>query len=96
VHPFGAAARLVGIEIVVPDPAATAAAYAAVIGVAVPLGPGPIPGEREVRIGEHGIRLVPPPGGDVAASEPAARVALAGTAGERVLCDLFGVRFARL
>jgi hypothetical protein len=96
VHPFGGIARLVGIEIVVPDPAATAAAYAAVIGVAVPPGPGPVPGEREVRIGEHGVRLVPPPGDDVAASEPAARVAIAGTAGGRVLRDLFGVRFARL
>ena len=96
VHPFGGTARLVGIEIVVPDPAATAAAYASVIGVAVPPGPGPFPGEREVRIGEHGVRLVPLPGGDAAASEPAARVAIAGTAGERVLRDLFGVRFARL
>jgi hypothetical protein len=96
IHPFGGTARLVGVEIVVPDPAATAAAYASVLGVVVPPGPGPIPGEREVRIGEHGIRLVPPPGDGVAASEPAARVAIAGTAGERVLRDLFGVRFARL
>jgi hypothetical protein len=96
VHPFGGAARLVGIEIVVPDPAATAAAYASVLGVVVPPGPGPIPGEREVRIGEHGVRLVSPPGADAAASEPVARVAIAGTAGGRVLRDLFGVRFARL
>jgi hypothetical protein len=96
IHPFGGTARLVGIEIVVPDPAATAAAYASVLGVVIPPGPGPIPGEREVRIGEHGIRLVPPPGDGVAASEPAARVAIAGTAGGRVLRDLFGVRFARL
>ena len=95
VHPFGGAARLVGIEIVVPDPAATAAAYGAVLGVAVPPGPGPIPGEREVRIGEHGIRLVPPPAGG-GTSEPVARVAIAGTAGGRVLHDIFGVRFARL
>jgi len=95
-HPFGGTARLVGIEVVVPDPAATAAAYASVVGVAVPPGPGPVPGEREARIGGHGIRLVPPSAGGVAASEPAARVAIAGTAGERVLRDLFGVRFARL
>ncbi len=96
IHPFGGTARLVGIELVVPDPAATAAAYAAVLGVVVQPGPGPIPGEREVRIGEHGIRLVPPPGDGVAASEPVARVAIAGSAGDRVLRDLFGVRFARL
>jgi hypothetical protein len=95
VHPFGGTARLVGIELVVPDPAATSAACAAVLGVAVPPGPGPTPGEREVRIGEHGIRLVPPPSG-AATSEPVARVAIAGTAGGRVLRDLFGVRFARL
>jgi hypothetical protein len=94
-HPFGGTARLVGIEIVVPDPA-TAAAYASVVGVAVPPGPGPVPGEREARIGEHGIRLVPPSAGGGAAPEPAARVAIAGTAGQRVLRDLFGVRFARL
>jgi hypothetical protein len=96
VHPFGGTARLVGIELVVPDPAATASVYAAVIGVAVPPGPGPVAGEREARIGEHGIRLVPPPGGDLPTSEPVARVAIAGTAGARALRDLFGVRFARL
>jgi hypothetical protein len=96
VHSFGGTARLVGIEIVVPDPAATAATYASVVGVVVPPGPGPVPGEREVRIGAHGVRLVPLPGDDAAASEPVARVAIAGTAGERVLRDLFGVRFARL
>jgi hypothetical protein len=102
VHPFGGTARLVGAEIVVPDPAATAAAYAAVIGIAVSPGPGPVPGEREVRIGEHALRLVPrsaadgPARDEAGASEAAARVGIAGTAGERVLRDLFGVRFARL
>ncbi len=96
VHPFGGPARLVGIELVVPDPAAVAAAYAAVLGVAVPPGPGSVSGEREVRVGEHGIRLVPPGAGDVAAAEPPARVGISGTAGDRVLRDLFGVRFARL
>ena len=95
VHPFGGSARLVGIEIVVPDPKAVAESYARILGVAVPPGPGAVPGERETRIGEHGIRLVPVATGD-AASEPAARVAITGTAGGRVLADLFGVRFARL
>lgn len=96
VHPFGGTARLVGLELVAPDPGATAAAYAAVVGVAVPPGAGPVPGEREARIGEHGIRLVPPAAGAVTVSEPAARVGISGNAGERVLRDLFGVRFARL
>ncbi len=95
VHPFGGYARLVGVELVVPDPTAAAEAYARIIGVVVPPGPGPVPGERETRIGEHGIRLVPISTGE-AASEPAARVAIAATAGERTLRDLFGVRFARL
>ena len=96
VHPFGGRARLVGIEIVVPDPKATAAACAGVVGVLVPPGPGPVPGERETRIGEHGLRLVPAPVGDAATSEPIARVGISATAGDRVLRDLFGVRFARL
>jgi hypothetical protein len=73
VHPFGGTARLVGIEIVVPDPAATAAAYAAVIGVAVPPGPGPVPGEREVRIGGQSVRLVPPGAGPAGVGISAAR-----------------------
>lgn len=94
-HPFGGRARLVGIELVVPDPKAAAESYARTVGVAVPPGPGPVPGERETRIGEHGIRLVPVHTGD-AASEPPARVAIAATTGERTLRDLFGVRFARL
>jgi len=121
VHPFGGAARLVGLEIIVPDPSAVATACAAVLGVVIPPGPGPLPGEREVRIGEHSVRLVPPSAGDSAgaphaptrpgagaisaaggapgaagATEPAARVGISGTAGERVLRDLFGIRFARL
>ena len=82
-----------------PDPAATAAAYAATVGIAVPPGPGAVPGEREVRIGDHGIRLVPPadgPAGARAASEPRARVAISATAGGRALRDLFGMRLARL
>jgi hypothetical protein len=96
VHPFGGSARLVGIEIVVPDPKATAAACAGVVGVPVPPGPGPVPGERETRIGEHGLRLVPASVGDAAPSGPIARVGISATAGDRVLRDLVGVRFARL
>jgi catechol 2,3-dioxygenase-like lactoylglutathione lyase family enzyme len=96
VHPFGGTARLVGLELVVPDPRATAAADASTVGILVPPGPGAVPGDREGRIGEHGIRLVPPPAGDAAASQPEARVAISATASGRVLRDLFGVRFARL
>ena len=79
-----------------PDPSAAAAAFTAVLGVAVPPASGPVPGEREVRIGEHGIRLVPPRAGGLAAAEPPARVGISGTAGDRALRDLFGLRFARL
>jgi len=109
VHPFGGAARLVGVELVVPDPAAVAAGYASVLGIGVLPGPGAAPGEREVRIGEHVVRLVPARGDDAAAPRsaapphaaapslsPAARVGISGTGGTRVLCDLFGVRWARL
>jgi hypothetical protein len=100
VHPFGGTARLVGLELAVPDPAATAADYARTLGLAVPPGPGAVPGEREGRVGDHGIRLVPAPsvpaGGDGAADDPAARVGIRGTAGGRVIRDLLGVRFVRL
>ncbi len=96
VHPFGGTARLVGLELVVPDPAAAARAYAAVAGVAVPPGAGSVPGDREGWLGDHRIRLVPPSAGTGAAFEPTARVGIAGTAGPRVLRDLLGVRFARL
>ncbi len=99
VHPFGGIARLVGLELVVENPATVAAAYAATVGVAVPPGPGAAPGGREARIGEHWVRLVPLGNratGEPAASEPAARVGIRGTAGRRVIRDLFGVRFARL
>lgn len=96
VHPFGGTARLVGLELVVPDPTAVAAACAAVVGLALPPGPGAVPGEREARIGEHWLRLVPLGPGDGSGSVPRARVGIAGTAGRHVLCDLLGVRFARL
>jgi catechol 2,3-dioxygenase-like lactoylglutathione lyase family enzyme len=94
VHPFGSSARLVGLELVVPDPKATAEAYARILGVAVPPGPGAVPGERETRIGEHRVRLVPASGDGIAI--PPARIGIAGTAGPHALADLFGVRFARL
>jgi hypothetical protein len=95
VHPFGGTARLVGLELAVPDPRATAAAWERTLGVALPPGPGAVPGEREGTVGPHRLRLVPAatPG---AAGVPAARVGIAGTAGGHVLVDLFGVRFARL
>ncbi len=77
VHPFGGMARLVGIELLVPDPKAAAGAYAATVGIVVPPGPGAVPGDREVRIGDHSVRLVPPGGraasgvaGVAATSEP--------------------------
>jgi hypothetical protein len=72
VHPFGGTARLVGLELVVPDPAAVAAAYAAMLGIGVLPGPGAVPGEREVRIGEQAVRLVPARGNDAAALPSAA------------------------
>ncbi|MFH1474531.1 MAG: VOC family protein [Chloroflexota bacterium] len=96
IHPFGGSARLVGVELAVPDPKATAAAYASTVGIVVPPGPGAVPGELEVQIGEQSVRLVPPSVIDAAAPEPDARVGIRATAGGRVLRDLFGVRFARL
>ena len=95
VHPFGGTARLVGLELAVDDPAATADAYLRFVGVSLPPGPGSVPGEREGRVGEHGIRLVPASSA-TAQGVPAARVGIAGTAGPHALADLFGVRFARL
>ena len=98
VHPFGGTARLVGLELVVADPATTAAACARVVGIRVPPGPGAVPGELEVRIGGHGLRLVPPSTGTGPGPTPVplARVGIAGTAGPHALVDLFGIRFARL
>jgi hypothetical protein len=111
VHPFGGTARLVGLELVVPDPAATAAACSATVGLVLPPGAGAVPGTREGRVGEHAIRLVPAAGAGAApadaagrrpalpaglGTEPAARVGIAGTTGEHVLADVAGVRFARL
>ncbi len=80
VHPFGGMARLVGIELLVPDPKAAAGAYAATVGIVVPPGPGAVPGDREVRIGDHSVRLVPR-GGRAAGGIPGA-AATSGPAGE--------------
>jgi hypothetical protein len=97
VHPFGGTARLVGLELEVADTAAVAVAYERTVGVALPPGPGAVPGEREGIVGEHRVRLVPVPAAGVGAARvPVARVGIAGTAGGHVLADLFGVRFARL
>ena len=97
VHPFGGPARLGGLELAVADPASVAAACAATVGLALPPGPGAVPGDREGRIGGHGIRLVPARPGDARpGAAPSARVGIAGGGGARVLVDLFGVRFARL
>ena len=52
-----------GIELVVPDPAATAAAYASVVGVAVPPGAGPSSRRARGPDRRARVRLVPPPGG---------------------------------
>jgi hypothetical protein len=104
VHPFGGTARLVGLEIEVADPAAVAETYRREVGVALPPGPGSVPGAREARVGAQVIRLVPPgPGrpavGDAAGGArgvPAVRVGVAGTASRHAMADLFGIRFARL
>jgi hypothetical protein len=100
VHPFGGTARLVGLELAVSDPAAVAAAYERTVGMALPPGPGAVPGEREGLVGEHRVRLVPAAAalgtGVPRTGAPPARVGIAGTAGGHVLADLLGVRFARL
>jgi hypothetical protein len=95
VHRFGGTARLVGLELAVADPAAAARQMERSVGVALPPGPGAVPGEREGIVGEHRLRLVPASVAG-AAEVPPARVGIAGTAGGHVLVDLVGVRFARL
>jgi hypothetical protein len=107
IHPFGGQVRFVGLELAVARPAEVAADFARTVGVAFCPAPGPEPGEHEAHVGEHSIRLVSPgpgpgPGprpGSVPPSAfggPAVRVGLLATAGERLLVDLCGVRFARL
>lgn len=95
VHPFGGTARLVGLELAVADPAAVAGRIERTVGVALPPGPGAVPGEREGAVGEHRLRLVPASAGGPSGTPPA-RVGIAGTTGPHALADLSGVRFARL
>ncbi len=93
VHPFGGRARLVGLELAMEDPGAVAAAWKAAAGLAFGPGPGPDPRDREARVGEQAIRLVPPTPGD-----PPARIGILGVDGgrEHVLVERFGCRFVRV
>jgi hypothetical protein len=111
VHPFGGRARIVGLELAVARPADVAMEFASTIGVAFRPAPGAGPGELEALVGDHSIRLVAsaPGSGQWSGSasrsasgpasgsgDPTVRVGLLATAGERLLVDLCGVRFARL
>ncbi len=111
VHPFGGRARIVGLELAVARPAAVATAFTQTVGVGLSLAPGVGPGELEALVGDHSIRLVSsalsgpdlapgtgpgPSSGRGSGSEPSARVGILATAGEHLLVDLCGVRFARL
>jgi len=111
IHPFGGRARIVGLELAVARPEDVAMAFARTIGVAFRPAPGAGPGELEALVGDHSIRLVAaaPGSGQWSGSasrsasgpasgsgDPTVRVGLLATAGERLLVDLCGVRFARL
>ena len=111
IHPFGGQARVVGLELAVAHPSEVAADLARTVGVAFSPAPGAQPGDQEARVGDHSIRLVasgprewseagPGLGRESVPSRirggPTARVGLLATAGERLLVDLCGVRFARL
>jgi len=111
IHPFGGRARIVGLELAVARPADVAMEFASTIGVAFRPAPGAGPGELEALVGDHSIRLVAsaPGSGQWSGSasrsasgpasgsgDPTVRVGLLATAGERLLVDLCGVRFARL
>lgn len=109
VHPFGGRARIVGLELAVARPTEVAVTFASTIGVAFRPAPGTGPGELEALVGDHSIRLVssaPAPSGlrpgpatgsgHGSGSEPTVRVGILATAGEHLLVDLCGVRFARL
>lgn len=58
VHRFGSPARVTGIDLPVADPAATAGAYRAAIGVAFEPLRGGSDGAYDARIGEQHVRLV--------------------------------------
>src|SRR5450759_291258 len=109
VHPFGGQARVVGLEMAVAHPAEGAAELARTVGVAFRPAPGAEPGDQEAHLGDQSIRLVssgsglvsgpeewPASGPGPTAGDPLARVGIRATAGERLLVDLCGVRFARL
>ncbi len=109
VHPFGGRVRLVGLELAVAHPTEMAADVARTVGVVFRPAPGAEPGDQEARVGDQAIRLVTSgpgltasrdpastPGPAPRAGDPNARVGLLATAGERLLADLSGVRFARL
>jgi hypothetical protein len=109
VHPFGGQARVVGLELAVAHPAEVAAELARTVGVAFRPAPGAEPGDHEAHLGDQSIRLVslglgpgsrpgewPLQGPGPTAGDPLARVGIRATAGERLLVDLCGVRFARL
>jgi hypothetical protein len=101
IHPFGGRARVVGLELAVAHTAEVAADFARTVGVTFHPAPGVGPGDQEARVGDHSIRLVSSGPGRGAwpwptSGDPTARVGLLATAGERLLVDLCGVRFARL
>jgi hypothetical protein len=109
VHPFGGQAQVVGLELAVERPEALSASFARTLGVVFEPAAGDEPGDQEARVGPHVIRLVSsgpvlawghaargPAAGATAAEAPAARVGLKATAGQRLLADVCGVRFARL
>jgi hypothetical protein len=101
VHPFGGTARLVGLELAVADPAAVAAVCEGTVGVALPPGPGAIPGEREGMVGEHRVRLVPmaaaaAPGAAGASRSAAGATALGAAGGSAAGAPGTGVPQARV
>ena len=93
VHPFGGVAQLIGLELAVEHPADAAAEFARTLGLAFDPAAGDEPGDLEARVGGQSIRLV---GSGSPSAGPSARVGLLATAGERLLVDVCGVRFARL
>jgi hypothetical protein len=91
-HPFGGIARLIGVEIPVPDPTATAAAWLTTLGVRF-APTSDAEGSRGAQLGDHHIRLVS--AGETLPTPPAV-VAILGSASLGAVVDLLGVRFVRL
>jgi hypothetical protein len=92
-HPFGGTARLVGVEIPVPEPAATAEAWSTTLGVHFAPASAADAGSWEAQVGDHHLGLVP--AGDTLPTPPAV-VAILGSASLGAVVDLLGVRFVRL